>query len=114
MARPTAAGASAAPALTTALDALLPAALRCVHARRWLLRDAKIGGKHIWFYLHVTLQCLGFSVMTAGFAIAYYYLSDPGSYAGAIGNTHQVLGTIVYGMASLQVSMSGVDGGRPD
>ncbi len=72
--------------------------------RRWLLGESKLCGAHVWFRLHVALQSLGFALMTAGFAIAWYFLEDPESYAGQTGEAHLVLGTIVFAFACVQAS----------
>lgn len=88
-------------ALLLPLGALFP-------AHRWVLGDIKLFGLHVWFQLHVALQCLGFALMTAGFAVAWFYLGDNLGRSltdvyGPIGNAHMVLGTIVFAMACVQL-----------
>ncbi len=70
-----------------------------------MLGQAKVRGVHLWFYLHGGLQLSGMVFFIIGFAYAWQFLPGGGAAptGGDVGRAHQVLGTIIMGLAGLQV-----------
>ncbi len=69
--------------------------------------EVKLGSKHIWFWLHMSLQLSGMVLFIVGFSYAWSFLPGAGKgnpIGGSVGKAHQVLGTIIMGLACLQVS----------
>ncbi|KAG1665215.1 hypothetical protein FOA52_002617 [Chlamydomonas sp. UWO 241] len=81
------------------LGALIP-------RHRWLsCAKFMVGGKQIWFWLHIITQLSGMALFIAGFVISWQYLPGGGLpvTGGSVGEAHQVLGIIVMALAGLQV-----------
>ena len=73
---------------------------------RWVMGETRLFGLHLWFRLHMALQLSGMVCFIVGFAYAWLYLPGPGNgnpTGGNVGLAHMYLGTIVMGLACLQV-----------
>ncbi len=78
----------------------------CVSPCRWVLGNMKFMGVHVWFRVHVLIQFAGVAIATAGFAYAFVNLDDPGRNGSAVGETHKILGIIVYALTCVQVRLT--------
>ena len=73
---------------------------------RWVMGETRLFGLHLWFRLHMALQLSGMVCFIVGFAYAWTYLPVPGNgnlTGGNVGLAHMYLGTIVMGLACLQI-----------
>ena len=73
---------------------------------RWVMGETQLFGLHLWFRLHMALQLSGMVCFIVGFAYAWLYLPGPGNgypTGGNVGLAHMYLGSIVMGLACLQV-----------
>ncbi|KXZ51833.1 hypothetical protein GPECTOR_11g272 [Gonium pectorale] len=82
-------------------------------AHRWALGNSKLGGKALWFVLHVFFQWTGVATFIAGFVIAYTRLGGEGEIpGGAAGEAHGPIGIAIMAAAGAQVVLA--HGARPD
>ncbi|GIL63771.1 hypothetical protein Vafri_17775 [Volvox africanus] len=77
-------------------------------AHRWLLRDIKVAGKHLWFWLHMGCQLIGMALFIAGFVVAFVKF---GEVEGEISEAHEKIGIAVMAAAGAQVVFAYI---RPD
>ena len=81
--------------------------------------ETKLFGIHLWFRLHVALQLSGMVCFIVGFVYAWKYLPGVGNgdpTGAKVGLAHMYLGTIIMGLAGLQVIVGFVrpkPGSRP-
>ena len=68
--------------------------------------ESLLFGAHLWFRLHVVFQLSGMVCFIVGFVYAWLYLPGSGNgppTGGKVGQSHMILGTIIMGLAGLQV-----------
>jgi len=91
--------------MTVAWVFLLP--LGALVARhRWLPgANTNACGKQVWFWIHMGCQLSGMVLFIVAFAYAWEFLPGGGLpvTGGSVGKGHQVLGTVVMGLACLQI-----------
>ena len=86
---------------------------------RWVFGETRVFGLHLWFRLHVALQLSGMVCFIVGFVYAWKYLPGVGNgdpTGAKVGLAHMYLGTIIMGLAGLQVIVGFVrpkPGSRP-
>lgn len=87
---------------------LFPMGIMMARHMKWILKDTKVRGVHLWFHLHRIIQVVGLICFIVGISFAWYYL-DTDNFKGqssnlyTIAQTHYYLGTIVAGLVILQV-----------
>ena len=72
---------------------------------RWIFRETRVLGIHLWFRLHVALQLSGMACFIVGFVYAWKYLPGVGNgppTGAKVGLAHMYLGIIIMGMAGFQ------------
>ncbi|GLI65943.1 hypothetical protein VaNZ11_009624 [Volvox africanus] len=77
-------------------------------AHRWLLRDVKVAGKHLWFWLHLGCQWTGVALFIAGFVVAFVKFEEV---EGDMSEAHEKIGIAVMAAAAAQVVVAYI---RPD
>ncbi|GIL79060.1 hypothetical protein Vretimale_45 [Volvox reticuliferus] len=77
-------------------------------AHRWLLRDVKLAGKHLWFWLHLGCQWTGMALFIAGFVVAFVEFEEV---EGNLSEAHGAIGIAIMAAAGAQVVFAYI---RPD
>ncbi|GLC60034.1 Histone transcription regulator 3 [Pleodorina starrii] len=72
-------------------------------AHRWLLGDAKVAGKHLWFWMHLACQWSGMALFIAGFVVAFVKFGEMGE---GLPVSHEKIGIAIMAAAGAQVVLA--------
>ncbi|GLC72742.1 Histone transcription regulator 3 [Pleodorina starrii] len=72
-------------------------------AHRWLLGDAKVAGKHLWFWMHLACQWSGMALFIAGFVVAFVKFGKMGE---GLPESHEKIGIAIMAAAGAQVVLA--------